>query len=148
MGLAVALGPISGGILLEHFWWGSIFLVNLPVAGLALFLGWRLVPESKDPHTPPLDGVGFALSIVTIGLLVFTTIEAPHVGWAGVRTLGSYVVAVVLLVMFVVWEAKREHPMLDVTIFRNTRFSAASISITLAFLVSRIRDPVAFAASR
>lgn len=133
VGLAVALGPISGGILLEHFWWGSIFLVNLPVAGLALFFGWRLVPDSKDPHTPPLDGVGFALSIVTIGLLVFTTIEAPSAGWASARTLVSYAVAIALLIAFVTWEAKQKYPMLDVSVFRNKRFSAASISITLAF---------------
>jgi EmrB/QacA subfamily drug resistance transporter len=133
VGLAVALGPISGGILLKNFWWGSIFLVNLPVAAVALVLGARLVPESKDPHTPTLDFVGFALSIVAIGLLVYTTIEAPSHGWAGTRTIGSYLLAAASLVTFVLWERSRRHPMLDVTVFANKRFTAASVSVMLAF---------------
>jgi EmrB/QacA subfamily drug resistance transporter len=133
VGLAVALGPISGGILLKNFWWGSIFLVNLPVAAIALFLGARLVPASKDPHTPPLDFVGFALSILAIGLLVFTTIEAPGHGWASARTLGSYAVAATTMVLFVLWERSRKDPMLDVTVFANKRFTAASVAVMLAF---------------
>jgi EmrB/QacA subfamily drug resistance transporter len=133
VGLAVALGPISGGILLEHFWWGSIFLVNLPVAAVAFFLVARLVPSSKDPHTPPLDYAGFALSILTIGLLVYTTIEAPSHGWVSVRTLGSYAAALISLVVFVLWERSRKHPMLDVTVFANKRFTAASVAVMLAF---------------
>lgn len=133
VGLAVALGPISGGVLLEHFWWGSIFLVNLPVAALALILGQVLVPSSKDPETPRLDVVGFSLSIVGIGLLVYTTIEAPSHGWDSGRTIGSFVLAFLVLGAFVLWETRSAHPMLDVTVFRNMRFTAASSSITLAF---------------
>jgi EmrB/QacA subfamily drug resistance transporter len=133
VGLAVALGPISGGILLRHFSWGSIFLVNLPVAAVALILGHRLVPTSKDPEAPRLDRVGFALSIVGIGLLVYTTIEAPGRGWASATTLVSYGVAVAIVAVFARWESRHEHPMLDVSVFRSPRFSAASASITLAF---------------
>lgn len=133
VGLAVALGPISGGILLKHFWWGSIFLVNLPVAVIAFGLGALLVPSSKDPHTPPLDPAGIGLSIVAVGLLVFTTIQAPELGWLSARTIGGFVVSVLLFVSFVLVESRRAHPMLDVSVFRNPRFSAASASITSAF---------------
>jgi EmrB/QacA subfamily drug resistance transporter len=133
VGLAVALGPITGGVLLQHFWWGSIFLVNLPVAALALILGGVLVPRSKDPETPPLDAIGFLLSIVGIGLLVYTTIEAPIYGWASTRTIGSYAAAFVAISVFATWESKSRHPMLDVTVFRNKRFTAASSSVMLAF---------------
>jgi EmrB/QacA subfamily drug resistance transporter len=133
VGLAVALGPISGGLLLNQFWWGSIFLVNLPIAAIALFLGARLIPTSKDPDTPSLDFVGFTLSIAAIGLMVYTTIEAPHYGWASARTLGSYAAAVALFAVFALWETRSSHPMMDVQVFRNARFTAASVSIMLAF---------------
>ncbi len=133
VGLAVALGPISGGILLRHFSWGSIFLVNVPVAVVALVLGHRLVPTSRDPYAPRLDRVGFALSVIGIGLLVYTTIEAPGRGWTSATTLVSYGIALAVVAVLAKWEASREHPMLDVTVFRSARFSAASASITLAF---------------
>ena len=133
VGLAVALGPISGGILLKHFWWGSIFLVNLPVAVIAFVLGALLVPSSKDPHTPPLDPAGIGLSIAAVGLLVFTTIQAPEHGWLSARTIGGFVGALLLFGSFVLVESRSAHPMLDVSVFRNPRFSAASASITSAF---------------
>ncbi len=133
VGLAVALGPITGGILLKHYWWGSIFLVNLPVAAIALILGGFLIPRSKDPETPPLDAVGFLLSIVGIGLLVYTTIEAPVHGWRSARTLASYAAAFVLVALFALCENQSAHPMLDVSVFRNKRFTAASTSVMLAF---------------
>jgi EmrB/QacA subfamily drug resistance transporter len=140
VGLAVALGPISGGILLRHFSWGSIFLVNLPVAVVALVLGHRLVPTSRDPHAPRLDRVGFALSIIGIGLLVYTTIEAPGRGWTSATTLVSYGFALAIVAVFAKWEGGQEHPMLDVSVFRSPRFSAASASITQYFQFARGYD--------
>ena len=80
-GLAVALGPVTGGWLLEHFWWGSIFLVNLPIIVVALVLGQRLLPTSRDPDAGRLDPVGLVTSIAAIVLLVYTVIEAPKHGW-------------------------------------------------------------------
>jgi EmrB/QacA subfamily drug resistance transporter len=133
VGLAVALGPITGGILLRHFWWGSIFLVNLPIAAIALVAGARLVPTSRDPETPPLDFGGFALSIVGIVALVFTIIEGPSFGWKSARTLGGFGIAAVVLVGFALWERRSDHPMLDVRTFANIRFTAASTSITVGF---------------
>ncbi len=132
-GLAVALGPLTGGWLLEHFWWGAIFLVNLPVVAVALVAGRQLLPRTRDPDAGRLDPVGLVLSVAAIVLLVFTVIEAPHFGWTSARTLGGFVVTVVLLAAFVIWELRRDHPMLDVRVFRNARFSAASTSVAVAF---------------
>jgi DHA2 family multidrug resistance protein-like MFS transporter len=132
-GLAVALGPISGGWLLEHFWWGSIFLVNLPIVAVALLGGRVLVPTSRDEHAGRLDPVGLVLSIAAIGLLVWTVIEAPGAGWTSGATLGGFALTAVLLVAFVRWEQRRTDPMLDVGVFANPRFSAASLSVATAF---------------
>jgi EmrB/QacA subfamily drug resistance transporter len=132
-GLAVALGPVTGGWLLEHFWWGSVFLVNLPIVAVTLALGVRLLPTSKDPDAGRLDPVGLLSSIAAIALLVFTVIEAPHRGWTSLGTIAGFVGFVVLFTTFVLWERRRRDPMLDVTVFRNPRFSAASFSVAVAF---------------
>ncbi|MCE9622579.1 MAG: MFS transporter [Actinomycetia bacterium] len=132
-GIAVAAGPIAGGWLLEHFWWGSVFYVNVPVVIIALVATWVLVPESRDSEAPRLDLAGFALSILAIGALVYTIIEAPEWGWLDTKTIAGFVVAAALVTCFVVVESRVEHPMLPVTIFRNLRFTAASASITAAF---------------
>ncbi len=132
-GIGVAAGPIAGGWLLEHFWWGSIFYVNVPVAILAIAATVAFVPESKDQHTPPLDRVGLALSITSITALVFTIIEAPEYGWLSAFSLTGFAVALALVAAFVMWELRVEHPLLPVRIFENLRFSAASVSVTSAF---------------
>ncbi len=132
-GLAVALGPVSGGVLLNHFSWGSVFFVSVPIAVVALALGAWLVPTSRDPAAPRLDLVGFVLSILGVGALVYTTIEAPNHGWLAPVTLVGYVMALTLLAVFAAWERRVAEPMLDVDLFRNIRFSAASFSITVAF---------------
>ena len=132
-GTAVAFGPITGGWLLEHFWWGSVFFVNVPVVIAALIATWRLVPDSKERHAPRFDLAGFALSIAAIGALVFTIIEAPEWGWASARTLAGFALAVALIGAFVAVERAKQHPLLPVEIFANRRFTAASVSITAAF---------------
>lgn len=132
-GLAVALGPVTGGWLLEHFWWGSVFLVNIPIIAVALPLGIWLLPTSKDPRAGRLDPVGLASSVAAIALLVFTVIEAPHRGWTSLGTISGFVGFVVLFASFVWWERRRRDPMLDVTVFRNPRFSAASFAVAVAF---------------
>ena len=132
-GLGVALGPVSGGLLLEHFAWGSVLWVNVPVAALALLAGWRVLPESRDAHPGRFDPIGAFGSIAGIGLLVWTTIEAPANGWASARTIGGFVAAAVALAGFVTWELRRPDPLLDMRLFRNPRFSAASGAIALAF---------------
>ncbi len=84
-GLAVAAGPVTGGWLLEHFWWGSIFLVNLPIAVVALVAGTRLVPDSRDPHPGRFDRIGLGASVVAVGLGIWAIIEGPHRGWTSPR---------------------------------------------------------------
>jgi len=133
VGLAVALGPLTGGALLQRFWWGSIFFVNLPVAAVAMALGAWLVPTTRDPAAPRLDLLGFALSIAGIVTVVYTTIEAPGRGWTNSATVEGYAVGVALLTVFALWERRTPQPMLDVELFRNVRFSAASFSITVSF---------------
>jgi EmrB/QacA subfamily drug resistance transporter len=132
-GVGVALGPICGGWLLEHFWWGSVFAALVPVAGLVAAMTARWVPTSRDPSTPPLDFLGLGISTAMIGTLVFTIIEAPDVGWLTGRSLAGFAIAAALLVVFVRWERRVAQPMLDVELFRNLRFSAASGSVTVAF---------------
>ena len=132
-GLAVALGPLTGGFLLEHFWWGSVFLVNVPIAAIAILLGRPLLPTSRDHHAGRPDPVGIVTSIAMITLLVWTVIEAPRHGWTAPQTVTGCVASAALLVGFVVWESRRRDPMLDVTVFRNARFSAASFAVATAF---------------
>ena len=132
-GLGVALGPITGGWLLEHFWWGSVFVAMAPVAAVTFLGGVLFVPTSRDPATPPVDVGGLALSTVAIGTLVFTIIEAPERGWTAPATLGGFALTAAATAVFVAWERRRAHPMLDVSLFRNLRFSAASGSIMTIF---------------
>ena len=132
-GVAVAAGPITGGWLLERFWWGSVFYVNVPVVIFAVAATVWLVPESKERDAPALDIPGIGLSIAAITALVLTIIEAPEWGWASGTTAAGFVIAATLLAIFVLWELRTDHPMLPVRIFTNRRFSAASVSITSAF---------------
>jgi EmrB/QacA subfamily drug resistance transporter len=132
-GLAVAIGPISGGLLLEHYAWSSVLWVNVPLAALALIAGWRLLPESRDSAPGRFDPLGAIGSIVAIGALVWTTIEAPAHGWTSGITVGGYLVAAAGIAAFVLWESRRSDPLLDVRLFRDPRFSAASGAVALAF---------------
>ena len=132
-GLGVALGPLIGGFLVEHFGWHEVFTVNLPIVVVALIAGAILVPTSKDPSAPKLDLPGAALSITGLGALVYGLIEAPQNGWTDPTILTAMGVGVGLLALFALWEMHTEHPMLDVTFFRNARFTAASSAITLVF---------------
>jgi EmrB/QacA subfamily drug resistance transporter len=132
-GVAVALGPLTGGFLLEHFYWGSVFLVNLPVVAIGLLAGVFLVPDSKDPSAPRLDPIGAVLSILGLTALLFAIIEAPENGWTDPVTIVGFVIGAVLVGAFAWWERHTDHPMLDFTFFRNPRFSAASAAITLTF---------------
>jgi EmrB/QacA subfamily drug resistance transporter len=134
VGLAIAIGPITGGVLLQHFWWGSVFLVNVPIVAAGLIAMVMIVPDSKDPSPGRLDPVGVLLSIVGLVLLVFGIIKGGQLGdfskpevWATV--LGGLVV----LAAFVLYEKRSDHPALDVTYFRDRRFSASVAAIGLVF---------------
>lgn len=132
-GLGIALGPVAGGWLLERYWWGSIFLVNVPIAILTLLAGFLFVPDSRDPSAGRPDPMGVVLSIVGLLGLVDAVNQAPTEGWTAARTLAEFSGAVVFLVLFIVWELRTKHPMLQLRLFRDRRFSGASASIALAF---------------
>lgn len=133
VGAGVALGPISGGLLLEHFAWPSVFWALIPVALVATGMTLAFVPESRDPAVPPLDVPGLMVSIAALGSLTFTVIEAPERGWGSAATIAGFVAAAALLAAFVRLERRVEHPMLDVTLFRDRRFSAAAGAVTVSF---------------
>ncbi len=132
-GAGVAIGPITSGLLLEHFWWGSVFLVNVPVICIALVAGAILVPRSKDPGDHPIDVPGAALSIVALSSLVYGIIEGPHNGWTSAATLGAFALSAVAIGLFIWRETTAEHPMLDLKLFSDRRFSVASGGMTLTF---------------
>ena len=131
--IGIAIGPLSGGWLLEHFWWGSVFMVNIPIVALAVGGGRLFVPESKDPSPRGLDPIGALLSIVGLVTLVWAIIEAPVHGWTDGTTLTAFGAAAVFIGGFIAWELRTDHPMLDVHLFANPRFSAASTGITMVF---------------
>ncbi len=132
-GLAVAIGPVTGGLLLRHFEWSSVFWVNLPLVVLALGAGWFLVPTSKDPSHSQLDPFGALLSIVGLGTLLFGIIEGPAKGWTDPLVLASFAVGIVAMTSFIAWELHTPTPMLDMHFFQNPRFTAANSAITLTF---------------
>src|SRR5213078_4562003 len=132
-GAAIALGPIVGGWLLQASDWRSIFFAMTPIAAIAGVLVARYVPTSRDPHAPRTDRAGFALSTAVVALLVYTIIEAPNQGWGSTRTIGSFAVTALLAAAFVAWERRTEQPMLDLSLFRNPRFTAASASVAISF---------------
>jgi EmrB/QacA subfamily drug resistance transporter len=132
-GGGAALGPIASGFLLEHYWWGSVFLVNVPVIVLAVVAGHLLLPSSRDPEQPPLDLPGAVLSIAGLGLLVYAIIEGPLHGWLSGRSVLLFATSVVILALFAWRELTARHPMLDLRLFRDRRFSVASGGMTLVF---------------
>jgi EmrB/QacA subfamily drug resistance transporter len=128
----IGLGPLLGGLLLEWFDWQSVFMVNVPVAAIALALGFKFVPESRDPSPGAFDLPGAGLSIATLCSLVYAIIEAPERGWTDPLVLGGFSAALVLGVAFVAWELRTADPMLNLGFFRNPRFSVASMGLSLA----------------
>ncbi len=132
-GVGGALGPLTGGFLVEHFYWGSVFLVNLPIVAFGLLAGMFLIPTSRDPSAPRLDPPGAVLSITGLCALLYGIIEAPIKGWSSPLIVSGFAAGAVLLGAFVWWERTTDHPMLDVRFFKNPRFTAASGSIALVF---------------
>jgi EmrB/QacA subfamily drug resistance transporter len=124
-GLGVALGPIIGGLLLAHFWWGSVFLINVPIALIGVACGIMLVPESKNAAALAPDFPGGLLSIAGLGLLMWAIIEAPDSGWTSAQVIGVGIGGLVVLAVFASWERHSSHPMLNLGFFRHREFSWA-----------------------
>jgi len=132
-GAGAAVGPVASGFLLEHFSWGSVFFVNVPIIIGALAVGHFLLPKSKDPHPGALDPVGAVLSIAALSTLVYAIIEAPSRGWASSASLLWFGMAAVLIAAFLLWEMRNTEPMLNLHYFRDPRFGVAAGVITLNF---------------
>ncbi|MDQ1433729.1 MAG: hypothetical protein QOF59_545 [Actinomycetota bacterium] len=132
-GIGIGLGPVAGGLLLRWFYWGSVFWVNLPICLVALVAGRVLVPTSRDPEESRLDGPGALLSIVGLSALVYAIIEGPSLGWTSRAVVAGLVLAAIALASFVAVELHSTHPMLDLHLFTNARFSAASLAVTALY---------------
>ena len=132
-GAGAAIGPLASGYLLGHFYWGSVFLVNVPMILLALGLGYFLVPKSRDPEQSPLDLPGALLSIIGLGALVYSIIEGPTNGWLSGTSAATFGLAILGLGAFIWRESTAKHPMLDLKLFRDRRFSVASAGMTITF---------------
>jgi EmrB/QacA subfamily drug resistance transporter len=133
VGLGVAIGPIVGGTLLEHFWWGSVFLINVPVVLLGLVLVGVLVPESRDPKPGRIDVVGVLLSVAGLVALVYGIIDGGEHGFGRPLVWAAIIGGVAILAAFVAYERRIEFPSLDVRLFGNPRFSAAAAVVGLVF---------------
>ena len=132
-GAGGALGMLASGVLLEHFWWGSVFLVNLPVVVLALAVGARILPTSRDTKRRPLDPLGSVLSVIGLGGVLYGIIEGPNLGWTSTEVMAGFVLGVLALSSFAWWERRTVHPMLELAWFRDARFSSGAATIALAF---------------
>jgi EmrB/QacA subfamily drug resistance transporter len=133
-GIAVAGGPLAGGAVLEHFWWGAVFLIGVPVAVLGMVAVLAVVPESKDPAPGRVDVPGVLLSIVALAGLVYGIIRGGSGrGWATPGVLVPLLGGLVLLALFVWLQRRSAHPALDVSLFRNPAFSAAAGALGLNF---------------
>jgi len=131
--LGLGLGPLVGGWLLQRFYWGSVFLFNVPIAIAALVAGRLTIPESRDPDAARLDPLGASLSVVGLGALLYAVTEGPDRGWTSPVILGGFLVAAVGLAAFVAWESHVDEPMLDISFFRDPRFSGAIVAIMALF---------------
>jgi len=131
-GLGAALGPIVGGLLLTRFWWGSVFLINVPIAVVGFGCAIPLIPDSRKPDAKAPDIAGVVLSIAGFGLLLWSLIEAPVRGWTSVRVLAAGIGGLAVLALFAVWEQRSAHPMLDMRFFRKRELSGAVCSVGLA----------------
>ncbi len=132
-GVGVALGPVLGGVLLQNFDWGSIFLINVPIAAIAIAASLSLVPDSRDPESRPLDIPGALLSTGAVAALIFAVIEGPGRGLTSPEILIAIAATLILGVGFVVRERRAEYPLLDFALFRLPRFSMGALAISVAF---------------
>jgi EmrB/QacA subfamily drug resistance transporter len=136
VGLAVAIGPIVGGALLEHYWWGSVFLINVPIVVAGVVAVLLLVPESRDPRPGRVDVLGVLLSIAGLVAFVYGVIDGGEHGFGRPASWASIAAGLVVLAGFLVYESRITFPSLDVRLFRNPRFSASVGSVGLVFFAA------------
>lgn len=136
VGAGAVIGLFASGLLLQWYDWNSFFALNVALAVLAIAGTLAVVPPSKDREPAPLDPAGVLLSLLGVASLIFAVIEGPERGWGDVWTVSAFVVAGLGLAGFVVWELRREHPMLDPRLFRLRGFGTGSLSLTVQFFAS------------
>ncbi|MFF0452084.1 MFS transporter [Nocardia africana] len=132
-GIAVAIGPVTGGWLLEYFSWHAVFWINVPIAAITIAAVLVVVPESRAGHSGRLDVLGIGLSLVAVTTLVWTIIEAPKHGWLSGRSVDGYALSLILLALYVIWELRVESPVLNMRLFRIRRFSIPALAITVSY---------------
>ena len=133
--LGLPLGPIMGGWLLNHFWWGSVFLINVPMAAIGIIACVLLLPETRDPASPKVDTVSTTLTATGLGALIYAIIEAPTRGWTDALVLGMIAGAVVLLTALVLRERRQARPMLDMSLLAHRGFLFNTLAATLVMFV-------------
>ncbi len=134
VGVAIAIGPVTGGVLLNHFWWGSVFLINVPLTAIGVVAILTLVPESKSAAPGTVDYLGVLLSIAGLVLLVYGIIRGGDAGsWLAWNVIGPIAGGLAVLALFCLHESRAEHPSLDVRLFRDPRLSSAAAAIGLNF---------------
>ncbi len=133
-GIGVPMGMVVGGWLLESLWWGSVFLINIPIVAVVLAAGFLLVPDSRDPAPRKIDILGAILSTAALSILLYSIIEAPEQGWLNPLVLGGFAVSLALGIAFALYELRSDHPMLDIRLFRSARLSSGAIGISFSFL--------------
>lgn len=133
--LGLPLGPIVGGWLLDHFWWGSVFLVNVPMAAIGIVACLFLLPETRDPASPKVDALSTALTATGLGALIYAIIEAPTLGWGDPLILGTLAASVVLIAVLVLRERRVERPMLEMALLAHRGFLFNSLAATLVMFV-------------
>jgi EmrB/QacA subfamily drug resistance transporter len=134
VGIGVATGPVLGGVLLDHFWWGSVFLINVPVTAFGIIAALVLIPESRNPEPGKIDYLGVLASIAGLVLLVYGIVQGGDTGsWARADVLGPIVGGLGVLALFAWHESRVSHPSLDVRLFRDRRLSASVGALGLLF---------------
>ncbi len=131
IGLGIAVGPVAGGLLLSRFWWGSIFLVNVPVVVVGIVGAMVFVPESHDHAARRPDPFGAVLTMSGLGLVLWAIIEGPDRGWMSPSVLGAMFTGLAVIGGFIVWEDRCDHPMLPLGLFRSRRFTIAVVAVAL-----------------
>jgi EmrB/QacA subfamily drug resistance transporter len=129
--IGIALGPIIGGLLIEHFEWNSIFLINIPIAFAALVAGMFLIPNSRDPNPKRPDFPGTVFSAAALGGIVFGLVQGSRWGWTDPGVIGALAGGAILMAIFVLWERHTDHPMLEIGFFRSARFSMGVGAVSL-----------------
>ncbi|HEU5002400.1 MAG TPA: MFS transporter [Actinomycetota bacterium] len=132
-GFGGILGPLVAGYLLDHYYWGSAFAINIPIVAVALLAGAFLVPNSKDPRDTTLDPAGTLLTVTGLTILLYGIIEGPGRGWRSGPVLATLAVGAILLVGFVAWELRNPDPMLDIRLFRNPNMAIGAGTIALQY---------------